>query len=55
MTPYCSLCGHPLPVGREGDYWCSGCESYVCDDHPAPIILGDHIMEGHNERGAVAE
>jgi hypothetical protein len=45
----CSLCDRPLPVDREGDYWCYGCESYVCDEHPSPLITGDHAPEAHEE------
>lgn len=44
--PICRICrGH---AGRE--CFCSGCNSYVCEDHPfAPA--GKHRVEQHEDQG----
>ncbi len=43
----CFLCGKKIPKPIE-DFYCYGCEYYICDDHHGVVFGHGHKPEDHD-------
>ncbi len=43
----CYLCRNHIPDDEAEEFWCAGCEAYICEEHLDPPGMGPHEPEDH--------